>query len=170
MKNLFILFLLFFCSCASVNYSPDVGGYPRPPKPDAGPIAIDEFFALFFKQNVEHILNDPEIGLSVVRADSQKITTEPVEYVGMEKGVLWWKKNYQERTSYTIVATGWEEKAIEIYAHTQHRPNENYPWETTWTEEGLKRTRTLLQAIVEKIPTVPVLRLKPSQPTKGATQ
>jgi len=61
--------------------------------------------------------------------DKGHIETQYEEYPGDVHGILFWKKQYQERSKYIIDLMEWEgEVKITVQSRTQERVNETYPW------------------------------------------
>lgn len=146
-KILFIAFsmttIAFFMHGCGKMYRP----------PDSGPIAIKRP-----EGNLDTIiisvLAQPPLNLKVRSSQSGVIITEHESFEGELHGFLWWKKRWQERTSYTITVTaGWSPEIIQIMvdAYTEQRPNSKYPWEPYDTAKNSQRATKVLNMLVEKL-------------------
>ncbi len=118
------------------------------PPPDAGPytVALD---AHSLEGRV--VVAVSRMGLRVLQNSGGIIITSPEKFPGPERGVLWWKKRWQERTSYEVLVLptrNGNEFNIEVYANTEQRPNENYEWKPAASSNDKERAGRLLQRII----------------------
>ena len=140
---LMVIIALFMHSCAPMIYRP----------PDAGPIAMVRPQGNL-ETKIISILSQPPLNLKICSSHSGAIITESESFEGELHGLLWWKKRWQERTSYKVrVTAGWrpENIQIEVDAYTEQRPNSNYPWEAYDTTKNTQRASKVLNILIEKL-------------------
>ena len=96
------------------------------------------------------------LGLQALKTHEGLIETNYEYYSGDEKGLLWWKKRYQERCRYIIEIQSAIEmrntSILTITAQVEERVNENYPWNTRdISDYALQRIQTMLTIIDSKL-------------------
>jgi len=105
-------------------------------------------------QEVIQVLKSPPLNLEIGKTEGGTIVTGPKTYEGREAGFLWWKKKYEERTTFIIkLTTSFEQGTVfvEVDAHTEERPNPNYPWEKIETPKDEERAIDVLNYLAEKL-------------------
>lgn len=92
------------------------------------------------------------LGLVATNPDAETIQVLDC-FPGRYRGILWWKKRWQERILYSIfvlnVASsgGKDATVVRINFLSQERPNENFSWRTSRSEEATERLYELILRI-----------------------
>jgi hypothetical protein len=150
--GIWLLVTLFALSaCPSPRLSPVRGGEPHV----LTEIRLSPSATL---DSVVSVLRRTPLRLDIEEINGGTIRTSFREYVGSERGVWIWKRQWQERSRFVIEVEGaWgreTESVIRVTVDSEERPNGNYPWENCNCEAGVQRRTELMSVLI------PVLRAR----------
>ena len=108
------------------------------------------------QQKIAAILPQPPLSLEIQAIHDGQIVTAYEQYAGEIRGLLWWKKRWQERVRYVIEVRqpAWYQpykSQLFIRAEADHRPNSNYAWQSKRFAPLHNRVSEILGVIDSKI-------------------
>lgn len=112
---------------------------------------------VILRDQVADLLQENPLNFKLISISEGNIETDYKEYPGEGEfhGILWWKKQWQERGKYYLeIRPVWNETAksqLFIKGQTENRPNDNYPWEECKCVKTDTRISDILQVIDSKI-------------------
>ncbi len=108
------------------------------------------------QKKIAAILPQPPLNLEIQAIRDGRIVTGYEQYAGGMRGLLWWKKRWQERVRYVIEIRQpiWYQpykSLLFVRAEVDHRPNPNYAWQPKRSAPLHSRVPEILGTIDSKI-------------------